>query len=115
MPGKFSYTPLAEYEKEEDIPKMVVAINEVFSRIKEAFDVLGMCFGYRCSVTTGAASSDAEVEHNLGVVPDGFAIVSSSMPCRVWEGNADWTATSLFIQADKANVSLNLLVFVDTN
>ena len=80
MPGKFSYTPLPGYTNESEIPQMVVAINDVFSKIKEAFDVLGMCFGYRVTVSVASASSDTTVAHNLGVVPDGFAVVNQMRP-----------------------------------
>jgi hypothetical protein len=114
MPGKLSITPLPPYKDAADIPQMVVAINDTFASVKEAFDVLGMCFGYKVTVTVSSASTDTTVAHNLGVVPDGYAVVSSSLPCRVWKGDAAWTASNIYIQADKA-ISLDLLVFVDTN
>lgn len=114
MPGKLIAPKVSEIKDTGDFTTLVAEINDGFDMIKKAFDVLGMCFGYKVTVTVASASADTAVPHYLGVIPDAYAVVSSNLPCRVWKGDTTWTSTNIYIQADKA-VELDLLVFVDTN
>jgi hypothetical protein len=117
MPGKFIYNPITKLDEENpDLAHLVEELNEQLSRITQAFDTLGMSYGYMRNVAdTGSASSDFAVQHDLGVIPDGFLIMGVSIPCRIWTGDTAWGSTNVYLQCDKANVDVTVLCFVDTN
>ena len=112
--GRLPSLSLPDSDKPEDIKPLVEALRENFHEIRKVINTIGMSMGYRVTVTVASASTDTEVVHKLGVVADGFSVVKSSLPCRVWTGDTAWDKDSVWIQADKG-VVLDLLCFVDSN
>lgn len=61
---------------------------------------------------TIAADTEAAVEHNLGVVPSGYIIVSSTLPF-VADGDTAWTEDKIYLhnRSSSSSVTCKVVIF----
>ena len=66
-------------------------------------------------ITTGVAGDETKIEHNLGRVPNGYAIVRQTPGHIFSHGHADtntaWDSTFMYIVFSEANLELTLAVY----
>lgn len=58
---------------------------------------------------TGAANTDFEVTHNLGVVPR-YYIWNIDRNGVVYKGTTSWTTTKIYLRCSAANAQVNVIV-----
>ena len=62
-------------------------------------------------VSNATAGTEDTVAHNLGRIPLGFWMGIPDVPAVVYRGPTAWTSTNIFLRADQASATVNLLLY----
>lgn len=60
---------------------------------------------------TGPADTEFNIAHHLNRVPSGFILTKSDAACAVYDSGKAWTATTVYLKCNAANVAITLSLF----
>ncbi len=102
--------------QEGPVDEVVDGVNSTFLDVKKTLDTLGVAKGVTVEVTDcGPANSEFAVNHGLGVIPDGYIMVRTDTPCRIYDGDTAWDGDNIYLKSAAANAHLHVLVLILTN
>lgn len=87
--------------QDSSLPSMSSIINDLYQ-------LGGVVVTYTSNATANTADT---VTHNLGRVPSGYLVISSSLAGAVYDGGVANTSTTLSLKCATASVTAKVLVF----
>lgn len=58
----------------------------------------------------GVANTEFSITHGLGRIPIGFLVMQTGVAAHIYKGTTAWTATTIYLKADQANVPYTVFI-----